>query len=120
MNRKIFNFLVLVVTILLINLLTNFIADYLIMKYKGQTSYLKFTAIGMGAIVLVFYPAFEYLNGIVEKITTRFLKKGNNLFGRILGVYITFFVLLFILYCIYARIWFDVNVVKVIFNSIVK
>lgn len=118
MNRKIFNFLVLVVTILLINLLSNFIADYFITKYKGNTSYLKFTAIGMGVIVIIFYPAFEYLNGIVEKITTRFLKKGNNLFGRILGVYIAFFVMLFILYCLYARVWFDVNVLKVIFNSI--
>jgi len=118
MNRKIFNFLVLVVTILLINLLSNFIADYFITKYKGHTSYLKFTAIGMGVIVIIFYPAFEYLNGIVEKITTRFLKKGNNLFGRILGVYIAFFVMLFILYCLYARVWFDANVIKVIFNSI--
>ncbi|HCT30746.1 MAG TPA: hypothetical protein DIW31_08415 [Bacteroidales bacterium] len=87
------------------------------MKYKGNISPLRFTAIGMGVIVVVFYPAFEYLNGIVEKFTTRFLKKGNNLFGRTLGVYITFFILLFTLYCIYAHIWFDVNVIKVMVKS---
>lgn len=120
MNRKIFNFLVLIVTILFINLLSNFISDYFITKYKGHTSYLKFTAIGMCVIVIIFYPAFEYLNGIVEKFTTRFLKKGNNLFGRTIGVYISFFVLLFILYCFYARIWFDVNVVKVLINNIMN
>lgn len=119
MNRKIFNFFVFSVTILLVNLLTTFVADCF-MKYKGQTNNLKFTAIGMCIIVLVFYPAFEYLNGIVEKITSRFLKKGNNLFGRILGVYITFFIILFILYCIYAHIWFDVNVVKEVFGSLTK
>lgn len=119
MNRRIFKFLVLVITILLINILTNFVADSL-MKFRDNTNILKFTAIGMGVIVLVFYPAFEYMNGIVEKITTRFLNKGHNFFGRILGVYITFFALLFILYCIYAHIWFDVNVVKVLFNNIVK
>ena len=118
MNRKIFNFLVLVITILLINLLTNFIADLLI-KYRSQTNYLKFTAIGMGVIVLVFYPAFEYLNGMVEKLTTRFLKKGNNLFGRILGVYIAFFIMLFTLYCIYAHIWFNVNVVNLLFKQMI-
>lgn len=119
MNRKIFNFFVFSITILLVNLLTTFIAD-LLMKYRGHTNYLKFTAIGMCVIVLVFYPAFEYLNGIVEKFTTRFLKKGNNLFGRILGVYIAFFVALFILYCIYAHIWFNVNVFKVILNGFVS
>ena len=119
MNRKIFNFFVFSITILLVNLLTTFIAD-LLMKYRDHTNYLKFTAIGMGVIVLVFYPAFEYLNGIIEKFTTRFLKKGNNLFGRILGVYITFFVMLFTLYCIYAHIWFHVNVIKVILNSFVN
>ncbi len=119
MNRKIFNFFVLVITILLVNLLTTFIADYL-MKYRVHTNYLKFTAIGMGVIVVVFYPAFEYLNGIIEKTTTRFLKKGNNVFGRILGVYIAFFIMLFTLYCIYAHIWFNVNVVRVIFNGILN
>ncbi|RPH33550.1 MAG: hypothetical protein EHM93_04510 [Bacteroidales bacterium] len=117
MNRKIFNFFVLAITILLVNLLTTFIADYL-MKYRGQTDFLKFTAIGMGVIVLVFYPAFEYMNGIVEKFTTKFLKKGNNLFGRTIGIYITFLVMLFILYCVYAHIWFNVNVIKVIFIRI--
>lgn len=120
MNRRIFNFLVFVITILLINLITNYIADYFIKNYKGHTSYLKFTAIGMGVIVLIFYPAFEYLNGIVEKITSRFLKKGNNLFGRILGVYIAFFVMLFVLYCLYARVWFDVSVVKIILNDLMR
>lgn len=105
------------ITILLVNLLTTFIADYLLV-YKGNISPLKFTAIGMGIIVVVFYPAFEYLNGIVEKLTTRFLKKGNNIFGRTLGVYITFLALLFIIYCIYAHIWFNVNVIKVIINNI--
>ncbi len=117
MNRRVFNFFVLAITILLVNLLTTFIADYL-MEYKGGINPLKFTAIGMGVIVVVFYPAFEYLNGIVEKFTTRFLKKGDNLFGRTLGVYITFLTLLFILYCIYAHIWFNVNVPKYIVTSI--
>lgn len=117
MNRRIFNFFVLVITILLVNLLTTFIADYL-MEYKGNINPLKFTAIGMGIIVIIFYPAFEYLNGIVEKFTTRFLKKGNNLFGRTLGVYITFIALLFILYSIYAHIWFNVNVIRVIFSGL--
>ena len=119
MNRKIFNFFVLSITILLVNLLTTLIADYL-MKYRDQTNYLKFTAIGMGVIVVVFYPTFEYMNGIVEKFTTRFLKKGNNLFGKILGVYIAFFVMLFTLYCIYAHIWFNINVIKVIFYGILN
>lgn len=114
MNRRIFNFLVLCVTILLVNLLTTLITDYF-MTYKKATNYIKFTAIGMGVIVLVFYPAIEYLNGIVEKITSKLLKKGKNIFGRILGVYIAFGLLLFILFCIYAHIWFHVSIFQIIF-----
>ncbi|NVO10175.1 MAG: hypothetical protein HXX16_09465 [Bacteroidales bacterium] len=117
MNRRIFNFLVICVTILLVNLLTTFITDYF-MAYKNHTNYLKFTAIGMGAIVLVLYPAFEYINRLVEKFTTSFLKKGKNIFGRTLGVYIAFCIIIFILYCIYARIWFHINVIEIIFKRI--
>lgn len=117
MNRRIFNFLVICVTILLVNLLTTLITDYF-MSYKNHTNYLKFTAFGMGAIVLVLYPAFEYINRLVEKFTTSFLKKGKNVFGRTLGVYITFCIIIFILYCIYARIWFHINVFNIIFSKI--
>lgn len=118
MNQKIFKFFVFSITILLVNLLTTFISDYFL-QFKNGTDALRFTAIGMGVIVLVFYPAFNYINGIVEKVTARFLKKGKNLFGRTIGVYLAFAIMLFILYYIYARIWFHVDVIGVLFRRLI-
>jgi hypothetical protein len=119
MNQKIFKFLVLSITILLVNLFSTLVTDYF-MQYKHTTDALRFTAIGMVVIVLVFYPAFNYISGIVEKITVRFLKKGKNIFGRFLGVYFAFAIVLFVLYYIYARIWFHVDVVRVMFSRMVS
>ncbi len=90
------------------------------MQYKKGTDALGFTAIGMGVIVLIFYPTFNYLGGMVEKFTVRFLKKGKNIFGRVLGIYLAFAIMLFILYYIYARIWFNADVIKIIFIRIVS
>jgi len=117
MNRRIFNFLVFCITILTVNLITTFITDYL-MRYKNQAEYMKFTAIGMVVVVIVFYPLFEYLNLFTEKITTQLLKKGKNIFGRTIGIYISFIIMLALLYYIYAHIWFDVDLIKQLFNSI--
>lgn len=88
------------------------------MKFKNQTDSIKFTAFGMVVIVLIFYPLFEYLNKFTETVTTRFLKKGKNVFGRSLGIYISFLILLSILYYMYARVWFHLDVIKIIYNSI--
>jgi len=118
MNQKLFKFFVFSISILLVNLLTTFISDYF-MQFKNSTDALRFTAIGMGVVVLVFYPAFNYINGIVEKFTVRFLKKGKNLFGRTLGVYLAFAIMLFILYYIYARIWFHVDVIGVLIKRMI-
>jgi len=118
MNQKLFKLFVFSITILLVNLLTTFISDYF-MQFKNSTDALRFTAIGMCVIVLIFYPAFNYINGIVEKFTVRFLKKGKNLFGRTLGIYLAFAIMLFILYYIYARIWFHVDVFGVLFRRMI-
>jgi len=88
------------------------------MRYKNQAEYMKFTAIGMVVVVIVFYPLFEYLNLFTEKITTQLLKKGKNIFGRTIGIYISFIIMLALLYYIYAHIWFDVDLIKQLFNSI--
>lgn len=117
MNQKIFNFLVFCNTILIVNLITTFITDYF-MGFKNQTDTFKFTAIGMGVIVLIFYPFFQYINRFTERFTAKLLKKGKNYFGRLFGVYLVFCILLFIIYCIYAYIWFRVNVPMVLLERV--
>ncbi|HEX3010000.1 MAG TPA: hypothetical protein VHO90_20530 [Bacteroidales bacterium] len=95
------------------NLLTGYISDYL-MNYKGMTNPLKFTAIGMLVLVVILYPAFKFLDEMVAVMAQKVMTKGHHMFGKVLGTLIMFAILLFILYCIYAKQWYGINVVKVL------
>jgi hypothetical protein len=116
-SRKIFSFFVLIITVLAVNLLTNFLANYML-HYKAIASPLKFTAIGMAIIVAIFYPAFKFLDELIRLFAEKIIKKGRHVFGKNLGFLLMFLIVLFSLYCIYAHIWFRINVVKVIIGRV--
>lgn len=111
MAQRIFKWAVFSLSILIVNLLTTYITDYFL-AYKGITSPFKFTFIGMLIIIAIFYPLFTYLDGQAQRISARLLRKGKGIFGRTIGLFLTYFFLLFLLYCIYARLWFHLDVVK--------
>lgn len=115
--QKIFKFFVFSITILIINLLTTYITDYF-MAYKGTTNPLRFTAIGMGVLVVCFYPLFTYLDDQVQKLAAKILKKGNNLFGRTIGIIIAYAAVLFVLFCFYAHLWFKIDMVRYLINQL--
>jgi len=83
-----------------------------------MTNPLKFTAIGMAVLVVILFPAFKYLDQIVKSIAQQILSKGHHRFGKFIGTIIMFVIALIILYCIYAQIWFGINVPKIFFNKI--
>lgn len=87
------------------------------MNYKGVTNPLKFTAIGMGVLVIILYPAFKFLDGLVTTLAKRTMSKGHHMFGKILGTLISFVIVLFVLYCVYAKQWFGINVPKVMITK---
>jgi hypothetical protein len=111
--RTFFGFCVLVISVLIVNLLTGFITDHL-MHYRGMTNPLKFTAIGMTVLVLILYPAFKFLDMLVASAAKKAMSKGHHMFGKFLGTLIMFVLLMFVLYCIYARQWFGINVPKIL------
>lgn len=111
--KNVFSFCVLVVTILIVNLLTGYITDYLL-HYRGVTNPLKFTAIGMIVMVLILYPAFKFLDGLVTTMSRKMMSKGHSMFGKVLGTIIAFSVIVFILYCIYAYQWYGINVPRIL------
>jgi hypothetical protein len=113
--KNFFSFCVLVITVLVVNLLTGYITDYL-MNYKGITNPLKFTAIGMGILVIILSPAFKFLDEMVSTLAKKVMSKGHHMFGKILGTVMVFSMLLFILYCIYAKQWYGINVPKILLN----
>lgn len=111
--RKIYSFLILAVTILVMNLLTGFITDTF-MNHKNFSNPYKFTALGMLILVAFFYPLFEIINKKIQVLINKLLKKGRHYFGKTIGVLAMFFLFIAVLYCIYAKLWFNINVLKVL------
>ncbi len=85
MYRFFFRFVVTTVTILTANLLTTAISDYMV-TYKYSAKPLTFTLIGMGIIVIVFYPLFLKLEDWVTRISVKLVKSGHSLAGKVSGI----------------------------------
>jgi hypothetical protein len=116
MYRFFFRFVVTTLTILTANLLTNAISDYMV-SYKNDYRPLKFTLIGMAIIVVVFYPLFLKLESWIKDISVRFIKSGNSIAGRYLGLTVTFIIALTILFYFYAKLWYHIDFVQVLLNG---
>jgi len=119
MYRFFFRFFVTTLTLLTANLLTSAISDYMI-SYKSSYKPLTFTLIGMGIIVLVFYPLFIKLEDLVTKISVKAMKKGNSIAGRSLGLFLTFFVGMSVLLYFYARMWYHIDIFRILINGNIK
>jgi len=111
MYRKIFNFAVTVITILTANLITTFITDKLI-SYKWELKPLRFTVLSMMIITIIFYPLFLMMQKWLDVLSRRFVKAGHSVAGKYLGLLLMFIIGLFILTCIYANLWYNINVLK--------
>ncbi len=115
MLNALYNFFVLVITVLSVHLITGGITDYL-MKYRGITHPLKFTLIGMLITVIILYPAFKYIDKTIKILTAKLMIKGASAFSRTLGIILVFLLLFSVLYWFYARMWFHIDVLKVAIN----
>jgi hypothetical protein len=103
-------------TILTASLLTSAISDYMV-SYKNSYKPLTFSLIGMGIIVLVFYPLFIKLENWITNISVKLIKSGNSLAGRYLGLLLTFTAGLLVLLYFYARIWYHIDLFRILFNG---
>ena len=115
--RKFFKFMVLIIGILLANLLTIWI-DAFMLSYKWQYSPHIFTWIGMGVVVIIYYPLFTKIDKWATKLGDKFLKAGKKLIGKEIGVFFAFLLALLLLYFLYGLEWFDSNVFTSFFKSI--
>ncbi len=115
--RKIFKFLVLILSILFANLLTIWIDNYML-SYKWNYSPHIFTWIGMCVVLLIYYPLFKYMDKWASKLSDKFLKAGKKLAGRRTGSIIAFIIGLLLLYYFYGQEWFRSNVFISFFSSL--
>jgi hypothetical protein len=116
MYKFLFRFVVTCITILTANLLTSWIGNYMI-SYKNTLKPLAFTLVGMGIIVIVFYPLFVRLEIWITNISVRVMNSGRSVAGKYMGLLLTFVLCLFILTCFYAKIWFNLNVLSILFSG---
>lgn len=116
MYRKVFNFAVAMISILVANLISTYITDRLI-SYKWEFKPIRFTLISMAIITLIFYPLFMMLEKWLDRFSRRFVKAGNSVGGKYIGLLVMFFLALFVLTCIYAKMWYNINVLKHMVNG---
>jgi hypothetical protein len=69
----------------------------------------SFTLIGMGVIVLVFYPLFTKMQEWVKNISARFMRTGKSVGGKYVGLFLAFFVAMLILFYFYAKMWYNIG-----------
>jgi hypothetical protein len=119
MYRFFFRFVVMSLTILTANLLTNAISDYMV-SYKNQYKPLTFTLIGMAITIAVFYPLFVKLQDWVKRISVKVIKSGNSFAGKFIGLPLTFLGCLAILVYFYARLWYHIDFFQILIHGDVR
>lgn len=116
MYRYFFRFVVTTLTILTANLITNALGDYMI-TYKSHVKPITFTLVAMAIIVIVFYPLFMKMEEWLKGISVRFIKSGNSVAGKYVGLTMTFLGGLVILLYFYAKMWYHIDLLKALFNG---
>jgi hypothetical protein len=116
MYRFLFRFFVITVTILTANLLTTVISDYMI-TYKNHVRPATFTFIAMGIIVVIFYPLFTKMQEWVKKISMKVIKSGKGVAGKYIGILLTFFLIMLVLFYFYGKMWYHIDFFKVMIHG---
>ncbi len=119
-SKKVIKFLVLALSILLVNFLNVLIDNYVQTNVKQRFSPHVFTLIGMGLILIIYYPLFAWLNNWSSSFANWFLKLGKHIGGTITGSLLVFLFALLLLYYLFGRLWCDTNVFFSIIQSILK
>jgi len=119
MYRFLFRFAVTSLTILTATLLTTAISDYMV-SYKNHYKPFTFTLLGMAIIVVVFYPLFIKLEDWVKSISKGAIRTGKSMAGRNLGLAFTFLAWLLVLFYFYAKAWYHLDFVKILFSGSIR
>ncbi|MDO9185709.1 MAG: hypothetical protein Q7W13_06830 [Bacteroidia bacterium] len=117
MYKKLFNIMVLMISVLLIDILTGYITNYIV-HYKLDLNPFKFTAIAMLTLVFILVPAYSFMGSRIEILVARVLIKGSNSFGKTIGLLVSFAIIFGILFAIYLHQWFHINLIVEIKNAL--
>jgi len=116
MYSKLFKLVITTITILTVNLLTSYLTNYMI-SYKSHYKPLTYTMIEMGIMILIFYPLFIKMEDWLNILSAKIVRKGRSLAGKYLGLLLTFVVCLSVLFYLYAKLWYKLDVIKLLFSG---
>jgi dolichol kinase len=104
------------ITILTANLLTTALSNYLV-TFKNNVRPLAFTIMGMGVIVVIFYPLFAKLEEWVKGVSMKVVKKGKSMAGKYFGLIFSFLLCLIVLSYFYAKMWYHIDILKILLRG---
>lgn len=100
------------ISILLANLLTGMLYQRMV-DYNGRAFQpLIATAIGMAALVIIFYPLFKWVGRFSDWLSRHYMKTGKKMMGKV-GMAAAFLLAFAILFFLYAKLWFGINVLDI-------
>ncbi len=107
-------FLLMFVSVLAANLLTNLCSKFVLAQMRAEFSPVTATAITMVALVVVLLPLYSYLDTWATALSKFIIRTGAKFLGRRVGFFIAFLALLALLFYGYGRLWFNINVYAVL------
>lgn len=117
LTRKLTRFGTVCITILTAYLISDYILLFL-EDYKEGRTY-KSVLITMVIIIAVYYPALTFLEKYIKKISAEYIKSSKGIAkSSIIGLLVGFIVAFFILFSLFAHVWYNLNILKDITNLI--
>lgn len=95
-----------VLVLLSVDLVSTSINAFVTSLDKSINPYLL-TALGMVIVVVLFYPAFEFLSQWSHKLVEKMVAASSNVLGRKQAIVAVALVLLFLLYVGFLFLWFN-------------
>ncbi|MCC6683797.1 MAG: hypothetical protein IT247_01875 [Bacteroidia bacterium] len=108
-GKKLISMLVFVLSILIFELLSSKLSEYILgIKRFAQSPY-KATLVGMAVIVFVLFPAYKWMDSAVQRFTKKFLTAGKNIAGTYISIFLMFFLCFSVLFLLYLKMWFSIT-----------
>lgn len=105
-TRQRFRAMMIVLVLLSVDLVSTSINAFVTSLDKSINPYLL-TALGMVIVVVLFYPAFEFLSQWSHKLVEKMIAASSNVLGRKQAIVVVALVLLFLLYVGFLFLWFN-------------
>ncbi|HEX8547470.1 MAG TPA: hypothetical protein VF691_10950 [Cytophagaceae bacterium] len=109
MTKRFNRYAVIIITILLAELIHAYALSF-VSRWKDDASPYKSVAISMLIAVLVFYPAFKFMEKFLKGISNKYMLKSKKIIGKnLIGSVIGFLLALFLLFLAFSAVWYGKN-----------